>query len=208
MPVNTPNHITLTEGTRLLIWEMTEGIEALKEQLILHDSDELEKRMSDKRKLEYLAVRVALKKLLGAEKTVVYDADGKPYLLDNSYHISVSHSGQWIAVMAHPSRLVGVDIEVPKDKIQKIYKRFLNEKEQVELGDGKNNTQLMLAWSAKEALYKIIGKHAVDFAVQLHIFPFEVCEYGEMMAQHVPTQKEYRLNYIQHSGYSLVYCID
>jgi 4'-phosphopantetheinyl transferase len=195
MPVNTPDHITLTEGARLLIWEITEGIETLKAQLALPNSDELERRLTDKRKLEYLAVRVALKKLLGAEKTVVYDDDGKPHLSDNSYHISVSHSAQWIAVMAHPSRLVGVDVEMQTDKIQKIYKRFLNEDEQVELGNGKNNVQLMLAWSAKEA-------------AQLHIFPFEVYEYGEIMAQHVPTQKEYRLNYIQHSGYTLVYCID
>jgi len=208
MPETKPENICQIDDAQLLVWEVTESVEELKNQLSLIDMAELEKKVSDKRKLEFLGVRVALKQLLGYEVTVKYDAEGKPFLTDNSFHISVSHSGKWIAVMAHPTRAVGIDIEVPTDKIQKLYTRFLSETEQNELSGGQNIQQLQIAWSAKEALYKIIGKEAVDFAKQLRIYPFEVKESGEIRAEHIPTKQQYKLHYHQQSAYTLVYCAE
>jgi len=193
----------------LLVWELTESIEKLKEQLNLVDSDKiaLEKIVSEKRKLEFLGIRVAFKTLLGKEIEIEYDGNGKPSLKDKSYQISISHSKNWIVVMAHPNRLVGIDIECPTDKIQKLYKRFLGIDEQKDLSNGKDNRQLLLAWSGKEALYKIIGNEAVDFANQLRIFPFEVKPSGEIKAEHIPTNTFYRLIYQLTQNYTLVYCL-
>jgi len=193
----------------LLVWELTESIEKLKEQLNLVDSDKiaLEKIISEKRKLEFLGIRVAFKTLLGKEIEIEYDGNGKPSLKDKSYQISISHSKNWIVVMAHPNRLVGIDIECPTDKIQKLYKRFLGIDEQKDLSNGKDNRQLLLAWSGKEALYKIIGNEAVDFANQLRIFPFVVKPSGEIKAEHIPTNTFYRLIYQLTQNYTLVYCL-
>ena len=193
----------------LLVWELTESIETLKEQLNLVDSDNiaLEKIVSEKRKLEFLGIRVAFKTLLGKEIEIEYDGNGKPSLKDKSYQISISHSKNWIVVMAHPNRLVGIDIECPTDKIQKLYKRFLGIDEQKDLSNGKDNRQLLLAWSGKEALYKIIGNEAVDFANQLRIFPFVVKPSGEIKAEHIPTNTFYRLIYQLTQNYTLVYCL-
>lgn len=200
--------ITLEEA-KVLVWELTESVETLFEQLNLNESDKIAfgNIVSVKRKLEFLGIRLALKALLGKEIQIEYDQVGKPHLTDNSYHISVSHSNKWIAVMTHPSRMVGIDIECPTDKILKIYNRFLSEQEQKDLSDGKDIHQLLLAWSAKEALYKIIGKEAIDFANQLRVFPFEVKPLGEIMGQHVPTETDYRLFYQQNEQYTLVYCL-
>lgn len=197
------------KDAKVLVWELTESIENLQDQLSLTDADktEYEKIASDKRKLEFLGIRVALKTLLGKEINIEYDREGKPYLSDKSYHISVSHSNKWIAVIAHPTRLVGIDIECPTDKILKLYQRFLSSIEQRELSNGEDIRQLMLAWSAKEALYKIIGKEAIDFANQLRIFPFVVKDSGEMQAQHTPTKSFYQLDYQQTEEYILVYCL-
>ena len=197
------------EDAKVLVWELTESAEELELNLYPTNSElvELEKFASEKRKLEYLSVRIALKELIGKKVIIEYDKDGKPYLLDKSYQISISHCKSWIAVMIHPTRLVGIDIEIPTDKILKLQKRFLNETEQKYLATGENINQLMLAWSAKEALYKIIGIEAVDFANQLHIFPFEMKSIGKFTAEHVKTKKIYELNYHQHSDYTLVYCL-
>jgi len=197
------------EDARILVWELTESIENLKGQLNLIDSDitEFEKIVSEKRKLEFLGIRVALKTLLGVEIKIVYDGEGKPHLSDNSYQISVSHSNKWIAVIAHPTRKAGIDIECPTDKIRKLYRRFLSVTEQKELSAGKDIRQLLLAWSAKEALYKIIGKEAIDFAGQLRIFPFLVRSSGEMIGEHIPTKSNYKLFYHQSDNYTLVYCL-
>ncbi len=201
------NHIISIENTRILVFQVIQSIDELYQQLDYVDQEEFSKLVSDKRKREYLGVRVALKNLLGVEKKIVYDADRKPRFSDHSYHISISHSADWIAVMADSTHPVGIDIEVPTAKIQKIYKRFLNEREQLELSNGQNLNQLLLAWSGKEALYKIIGKEAVDFAKNLHIFPFEVAGEGSFDAEHSSTKQKYQLHYIQNETYTLVYCV-
>lgn len=199
--------IMTVNGAKLLVLEVRHSVNELFQQLSLIDLTEFSNLKSDKRRLEYLGVRLALKILLGEEKQVIYDADGKPTLQDNSFQISISHSGGWVAVMADATQKVGVDIEVPTNKIAKVYQRFLNETEQKELFDGENLNQLMLAWSGKEALYKIIGMEAVDFANQLHIFPFKAQMEGVFEAEHVPTKKNYKLHYIQNEAYTLVYCV-
>ena len=203
------HEVIVIGDAKIMVWELTESIESLKEQLILSDSDKtaFNKIASDKRKLEFLSIRVALKSLLGKEIQIEYDSEGKPHLSDQSYHISISHSNKWIAVMAHTSRNVGIDIECPTDKIQKLYQRFLSITEQKELSNGNDIRQLLLAWSGKEALYKIIGREAVDFANQLRIFPFEVKPSGEMKAQHIPSESFYKLFYQLTEQYTLVYCL-
>ncbi len=209
MPTTNFNKQISINGANLLVWEIDESADELlkKFEQIDYYSDEYTKIISEKRKREFLGLRLALKELLGTNVMVSYDSNGKPCLTDNSFHISISHSGKWIAVMAHPTRVVGIDIECPSDKIQKLYTRFLSKTEQEELSQGKDLKQLQLAWSVKEALYKIIGKEAVDFAKQLHIFPFEVKTEGEINAKHVLTEKHYKLSYFQTDAYTLVYCL-
>jgi 4'-phosphopantetheinyl transferase len=202
------DYLISIEEARLLVWELTENIDELKQLLTLPVEVELNKLVSEKRKLEFLGVRVALKELLEKEVLIQYDTNGKPFLTDQSYQISVSHCKNRIAVMAHPALSVGIDIENPTDKIQKLYTRFLSETEQNDLSKGQNIVQLQLAWSAKETLYKIIGKDAVDFANQLRIYSFEVQSSGIFKAEHIATKKIFQLHYIQNSNYTLVYCLD
>lgn len=209
MSLPTTKNIVTIDDAKLLVWEITRSIDELAsgfEDFSLFAVD-FEKINSDKRKLEFLGTRWLLKILLEKETNVQYTADGKPYLNNESYHISLSHSGKWMAVIIHPTKHVGIDIECPTDKIQKVYKRFLSETEQVELSNGKDIKQLQIAWSAKEALYKIIGKEAVDFANQLRLLPFEVQKEGRITAQHITTNTVYQLTYTQTAAYTLVYCI-
>ena len=109
--------------------------------------------------------------------------------------------------MACNERKVGIDIQIPTDKIQKLHKRFLSETEQSELKIENDTAKLTIAWAAKEALYKIIGIEAVDFANQLRIFPFEVHKTGKLNAEHVPTETKFELNYILNDDFTLVYCL-
>ncbi len=209
MSLPTNKNIVTIDNAKLLVWEISQSIDELVsgfEDFTLFAAD-FEKINSDKRKLEFLGTRWLLKILLGKETNVLYTDEGKPYLNNGSYHISLSHSGKWMAVMIHPTKQVGIDIECPTDKIQKVYKRFLSETEQAELSDGRDIKQLQIAWSAKEALYKIIGKEAIDFANQLRLLPFEVKTEGRITAHHLVTNTVYQLTYTQTAAYTLVYCI-
>jgi phosphopantetheinyl transferase len=197
------------EDAKILVVELKDSVDELYQQWLQEglDTAEYEKITSEKRKKEYLGVRLAMRSLLNKDVLISYTTDGKPFIADGSYQISISHSSKWIAVMAHPTRLVGIDIECPTNKIKNIFARFLSKTEQEELSNGNDIAQLQLAWSAKEALYKIIGKQAIDFANQLRIFPFEAKNNGEISAQHIDTKTLYSLFYIQSAEYTLVYCI-
>ncbi|MEA4935534.1 MAG: 4'-phosphopantetheinyl transferase superfamily protein [Paludibacter sp.] len=161
-----------------------------------------------KRKREFLGVRIAMNILTGKNVIVNYDENQKPYLTDLAWKISISHSRDYMAVIAHPSAEVGIDIECRNAKVMNVYKRFLNEEEQKCFFRNGDTRLLEIAWSAKETLYKIIGKKAHDFAVQLHLYPFISEEKGSIKAIQTTNLKLFSLQYIQNDKYTLVYCID
>jgi len=127
---------------------------------------------SDVRKKEWLTVRVLLKEMLGEEKKILYTSTGKPYLADNSYQISFSHTKNFVAVALHSEMKIGIDIEQISPRIHKIRSRFMNEKEEVNLNKEHEEVHLLLHWSAKESMFKILEEQNVDFKTCLHVNPF------------------------------------
>ena len=193
------------DNVTVLIWEMTESEAELFDflQLEADESAMYHSLKSAKRKLEYLGLRAALKTMFGKKVPLAYFPDGKPFLTDNSAQINVSHSGKWLALIAHPDAPVGIDIECPTDKIERLAHRFLGDDELKTLS---GREKLQIAWSAKEALYKIIGKQAVDFAGQLRLLPFDIFgKNGEFKAEHIPSKTIYTGNYLLTDDYTLVY---
>lgn len=170
---------------------------------------DLNKLKTERRKTEFLAIRIALKKVLGdAEKEIEYTADGKPILTDGSYKISFSHSKGYVAVIVHPYLEVGIDIEAPSKKLLNVSNRFLGSEEQAVYHYNGSMDYLRVAWSTKEALYKIIGESAYNFAEQLQIQPFFLKEKGSLQAIHTDTNKCYNVHYLLEDDFTLAYCID
>ncbi len=194
----------------ILIWEITESEDDLKKLLSNFSWYEPEffALKTNKRRLEFLAARVALNLLSDTIINVAYTSEGKPFCDGTDLQISISHSGNLIAVMTHPTHHVGIDIEVPTDRFLKLYQRFLNKNEQEALFDAGDLRKVQLAWSAKEALYKIIGNEAVNFDKQLEIADFELCNSGSFVGEHTVIGKKYTLFYITCDLFNLVYCID
>lgn len=199
-----------TEGASILIWEITESETDLKKMLSNYEVyvPEFKKLRTNKRKFEFLAARIALNILAEREVIVNYTSEGKPFCVDNNLKISISHSGSWVVVMAHPTCEVGIDIEVPTDRFSKLYQRFLNKTEQKSLFDANDLRKVQLAWSAKEALYKIIGNEAVNFDKQLEVMNFRVDNEGSFKGIHTLTGKEFTLHYSISKAFNLVYCVD
>ncbi|GHT17926.1 hypothetical protein FACS189429_3150 [Bacteroidia bacterium] len=120
-----------------------------------------------KRQREQMAAKNVLETLLNKNVEIIHDADGKPFLKDNTLKISISHSKTKIAVIIHPEKNVGIDIEEITPKILRIAPRFLSAKELATIAQSAEN--YTVAWAAKEAAYKITGKAAVDFSASLEI---------------------------------------
>ena len=153
------------------IWKIEENWEEL-----LHQSERQEaylplihQRKSDGRKAEWLAVRLLLKELTGAEWIVAYKDNGAPYIPDSSLHISISHTKGFAAVIVSPDKPVGIDIEYISERIHRIKSRFLNKDEFNLLGKNPTTNELLVCWSAKETAFKMMNLKTADLQSDIHI---------------------------------------
>lgn len=202
---------TVANNAILALWEITETKQEL---LALLDNDatltaKIEQFGSEKRQLEFLATRALLRNVLDETKTIAYEKSGKPYLTDHSYSISITHTGKYVAIILHPTAAVGIDVEKISEKVERVKTRFLSEMELSFIDVRSEKTQLALMWSAKEALYKIIGKENVDFIIDLHIDVFHPYLEGTMEAKETCTKEttEYTINYRVFPEFVLVWII-
>lgn len=203
---------TYSKGDFLLgIWKADETTEQLLASL--EHKDWYEGKLaacSGTRKHEWLAVRVLLKALCGEEKEIAYHASGRPYLKDGSRHISISHTRGYVAVALHPFREVGVDIEQYGTRVKNVASRFIRPDEAPTLAKGDEIYALLLHWSAKEALFKLLGMDGVDFIRHLHILPFVPSEEGEFEACEYRTGScgHYCVRYVTHPDFVLTWVIE
>lgn len=194
---------------QILITDIPDNSEVLKAQLKNFDAyrSQYETLGHEKRKREFLSARIALNQLLNSQLVVEYDMDRKPFIKDKPVHISISHSTRYLAVIAHPEAVVGIDIEEISNRVSKVYRRFLSAEEQSYLLPD-DIQALQIAWSAKECLYKMIGKASSDFAATLRLHPFDASPAkGSLQADCIINNESYTLHYQREASYLLVYGI-
>ena len=116
----------INENTRLGIWKIEETEEFFKGNVPQHrDVTHPHKR------LQHLAGRFLLQFLFpDFPYELIEIADTrKPFLTDEQYHFSISHCGDFAAAIVSKDRRVGIDIEIPVEKILKIADKFLSKEE-------------------------------------------------------------------------------
>ncbi len=91
------------------------------------------------------------------EVQILRTEKGKPYLSDSTLHISISHSGDFVAAAVDVAP-IGIDIEVIKDRDLKICRRLCSESD-MKLMEGSASPIITFykIWTAKEAYFKKIG---------------------------------------------------
>ncbi len=125
------------------------------------------------KRLQHLAGRILLLELFeDFPLELIRIADtSKPFLPNDAYHFSISHCGDYAAAIVSKQNRVGVDIEIPQEKILGIGHKFLAPAEQEMLTRLTNDPVkfFTMAWSVKEALFKWYGDGNVDFKAHMHI---------------------------------------
>ena len=178
--------VSLNSDAVLGLWEIREELPELlilAQQEGMHSIiDKLNKEVrSDSRKLEVLATRLLLKQMRGdLESTIEYDQWGKPYLTDESSKISISHCRSHAAIITHPELEAGIDIEHISPRILAIARRFMNDAEWAYLPNETDLEYLHLIWAAKECVYKIHGRHGVNFKNDIYVQQFNPNSEGEL----------------------------
>ena len=150
----------VNDTTRLGIWKIEENEDFFKlnvpqHRLVTHPH----------KRLQHLAGRFLLQFLFpDFPYELVQIADTrKPFLPDEQYHFSISHCGDYAAVIVSKDQRVGIDIELIRPLVGQLIPKFLSEDEKHKLYRQTILEQATLMWSAKEAVFKWYGEGQVDF---------------------------------------------
>jgi len=201
----------IDDDTEFALWRIEEEADDLYKQLQLDEDEKtyVEKLSNGKRHLHWLGTRVLLRKMLHTDEYIdcKVDAHGKPYLVNLPYHISLSHSFDYAAVMISKTHKVGIDIELIKQKVERIAGKFLRPDERAFINDEHKIEQLYVCWCAKEAIYKCNGEKEVSFADNIFLDPFSFNTRGELSARLHKNNinLDYVVSYMQYEGYMVGY---
>jgi len=194
-------HKKLNRECTIGVWQIAEDYDDLLSRIELssEEVDILNNFRNLNRKLEWLSVRVLVRELTGKNTQIIYNQDRKPFLADNSYRISISHSRRLTAVLISPDKRVGIDLEYMSHRISKIADKFINEAEEITHNPVKLRFHLYIHWCAKESLYKICDKQGLNFRQNLIIRPFVPARVGVLtgLVLGPDRNEEYELNYFR-----------
>ena len=187
-------------GCKIAIWQIVESEEELVAPLsngrvLLEEARQRFKAAG--RRIEWLAVR-RLMHQLGIASPIAYLPSGKPYLKDDKRHITISHTRGYAAVAISETKPIGLDIEQRTDKVYRVQHKFLSPEEKSLLPSEKKNVEaLLIIWTAKEAMFKLVDKEGIDFAEHFHLDPFTVAPAGECTARETftPEHRTFSLRY-------------
>ena len=155
-------------GQHIAVWSISETYDEL--VLFLNNESFLKEihtlgLKSELRINQKIAAGILLQHILKENINIFYDELGKPLLKNHVGNISISNTKEFVTVIYHPHKPVGIDIEIPSEKIVKIAPKFINQKEQNWI----NRSQLpayknyFTVWCVKESLFKLIGGGGIDF---------------------------------------------
>ncbi len=165
-------------GVSLGLWQMDESPEHLFDlypHLLPYRSSLDDKYKNDGRKLEFLAIRALMYEMLrvnGASKGLLshagdftHNGQGKP--LFRGYHVSISHTKGYAALILSKKSEVAVDIEYMSDRVERIASKFLRKDERADSLDAK-----LVHWCAKETVFKLFSEENLLFE-DMRVKPFD-----------------------------------
>ena len=165
-------------GVSLGLWQMDESPEQLFDlypHLLPYRSSLDDKYKNDGRNLEFLAIRALMYEMLrvnGASKGLLshagdftHNGQGKP--LFRGYHVSISHTKGYAALILSKKSEVAVDIEYMSDRVERIASKFLRKDERADSLDAK-----LVHWCAKETVFKLFSEENLLFE-DMRVKPFD-----------------------------------
>ncbi len=192
----------INESTQMAVWHIQELEAFLLNSVILSQTIH-----HPHKRLQHLAGRFLLKHLNEnfPLEDILISPTNKPYLLSGKYHFSISHCGDYAAVIVSTATRAGIDIEIPREKIISIRRKFMNENEYLltDLLDEKHAATLI--WSVKEAIFKWYGTGSVDFKRHMHVINAE--KIGEQYLLQVMFSKEERTILLVYAEFHNGLCI-
>jgi 4'-phosphopantetheinyl transferase len=173
----------LSEPLQAGIWKIEESESWFASQLHIwpEELEQLARIQAPQKRLQWLASRLLVRRILMPKGKIVSEHlnDGRPVLRGSDKKVSYTHTGQWAMALICPQSFIpGVDIEHSHRVIPEIVQnRFLHprELEIAEAAGSHAHILKILAWSAKETLFKCMGRNGISFKQDFYLhLPQEV----------------------------------
>lgn len=163
---------TINQTTKLGIWQIEEDENFFLAKVPLQNNI-----THPHKRLQHLAARYLLQYLFAdfPYNEILIADTRKPYLQNEQYHFSISHSGNYAAAIVSSTHRVGIDIEIPSMKVERIAHKFIHDKEMQWIEESIINYQLSIVnfqtilWSSKEAIFKWYSLGGVDFKEHIQL---------------------------------------
>lgn len=154
----------------------------------------------DARRLEVLSVHALVYIMTGDESLVVgHNEDGHPLL--EGWHVSISHTRGYAAVLLSRQDEVAVDVEYVSNRVAKIADRFIRDDEQDE-----TITRQLVCWCTKEAVYKYFSSQHLAL-LDIRLRNYELSSEGCIVAENMQTGDTVTVNYNVTDSYVMTYII-
>jgi phosphopantetheinyl transferase len=194
--------IKINETTTAYFWHITEDVTSLFRAVSLNESSRkrLDGMKSESHQKGFLAVRMLLQYLDFTDNDLTYDAAGKPHLQvkrqklkDKSsesvtnypssitQHISISHSHDFSCICIS-DEVIGIDIELIKEKSLKIASRFMDVNHLHGLSTADQIIKTTIVWGIKESIFKIKNEKGISFPEHIFEDTFDI-EAGNCAAE-------------------------
>jgi 4'-phosphopantetheinyl transferase len=199
---------TITEqGIRLLVWEITENLDELREDLTLspHSLSRLSGMKSESHQKAFVSVRQLLQHAGFSDNDLYYTPDGKPHLTSVE-HLSISHASEFSAIAISPVP-IGIDLEKQRSLVCKLGPRFCTSEYNFLNPKSENYLrELTVIWGVKESVFKIVNQVGISYMHHIHTLPFDIYS-GKAQARldYEGVSTFFNVHYLDFKKHTLVY---
>ena len=151
----------------------------------------------DRKQIERKEIKETLSVIMTDFEGLSHLENGQPVIKNSTdLNISISHSKSWFAIYISQKK-VGVDIEIPKENIEKGKDYFIND---TESNQKFSKQELAIVWGAKEAFFKAFSGEIYDLKEEVTCMGID-----DLNVQLSYKSSNYILSYIQDHDKTLVY---
>lgn len=193
---------TIGAGVRLGLWRIDESVDGfcMADERLRPIAALVSRHRSHSRQLEIMAVYALLFSMTGDERLrIAHDERSRP--LVEGYHVGISHTRGFAALILSTAQKVSVDIEYVSPRVARVVSKFVRADEQAP-----NLPSLLVHWCVKETLYKLFSDEDLQY-FEMRVRPFELQASGMVKADDLKIAKTQAVNYRITADYVLTYAI-
>lgn len=200
--------IQVDPNSFLLVWKISESFNELFGAVSLKDNSlaRLHGMKSESHQKGFLAVRMLLYEAGYTDFDLYYDDFGKPHLKDGR-NISISHSYDFSVIMLSDKN-VGIDLELRRDLIKKIARKFAEEPFVFECEADSSDyvSKLTVIWGVKEAVFKVRNEEGISFKDHIFVAPFEMNHLkATALLDFSNSKQDFEVHFTEIENYTLVW---